>query len=84
MQYNFAIQRELPKGMLAEVAYVGTKGTHLNGSQNANLLIPEAGLNAPLVPGVRLRRQYLGFGDNTYITQKGNSTSGPRSRCSAA
>jgi hypothetical protein len=74
LQYNFAIQREFPKGMLAEVAYVGTKGTHLNGSRNANPLIPVAGIDAPLVPNMPLRRMFPGFGDMTIITQNGNST----------
>ena len=73
-QYNLAIQRELPGSMLMEVAYVGTKGTHLNGNENANPLIPVAGRDAPLVPGVQLRRVYPGFGDMPYITQHGNST----------
>jgi hypothetical protein len=73
-QYNFAIQRELPKSMLVELAYVGTKGTHLNGNQNANPLIPVAGIDAPLTPGIAMRRVYPGFGDMPYITQHGNST----------
>ncbi|MEX2262576.1 MAG: carboxypeptidase regulatory-like domain-containing protein [Bryobacteraceae bacterium] len=74
LQYNLAIQRELPTGMLAEVAYIGTKGSHLNGSRNANPLVPVNGLDAPLVPGVQLRRQFPGFGDMTHITQNGSST----------
>jgi hypothetical protein len=74
LQYNLAIQRELPRGMLVEVAYVGTKGTHLNGSRNGNFLIPVAGPTTPLTPGVQLRRTFAGFGDNTIIVQNGNST----------
>jgi hypothetical protein len=74
LQYNFAIQREFPKGMLAEIAYVGTKGTHLNGSQNVNPLIPVAGIDAPLFANIPMRRMYPGFGDMTVITQHGNST----------
>jgi hypothetical protein len=74
LQYNLAVQRELPKNMLVEIAYVGTKGTHLNGSQNGNFLIPVAGVDTPLYNGIPMRRTFAGFGDNGYITQKGNST----------
>ncbi|MGH9659942.1 MAG: hypothetical protein ACRD96_15440, partial [Bryobacteraceae bacterium] len=74
LQYNLAIQRELPKNMLVEVAYIGTKGTHLNGGENVNPLIPVAGRDAPLFNGVQLRRTYPGFGDMTVITQRGSST----------
>ena len=74
LQYNLAIQRQLPKNMLVEMAYVGTKGTHLNGGENVNPLIPVAGRDAPLFNGVQLRRTYAGFGDMTIVTQHGNST----------
>jgi hypothetical protein len=57
-----------------EMAYVGTKGTHLNGSYNGNPLIPVSSPTAPLVPGIAMRRTFAGFGDNTIITQHGNST----------
>jgi hypothetical protein len=68
-QYNLAIQRELPHNMLGEVAYVGTKGTHLNSSINPNYLVPVDGINAPLVSGVKLGRLYPGFGDFAYVNQ---------------
>jgi hypothetical protein len=74
LQYNFAIQRELPMNMLVEMAYIGTKGTHLNGGENINPLIPVAGRDAQLFNGVQLRRTYPGFGDMTVITQRGSST----------
>jgi hypothetical protein len=73
-QYNFAIQRELPTNMLAEVSYVGTKGTHLNGLINPNHLVPEGGLNAPLEQGVKLVRLYPGFGDFNFVNQNLSST----------
>jgi hypothetical protein len=73
-QYNFAIQRELPSNMLAEVAYVGTKGTHLNGLINPNYLVPEGGLNAPLQQGVKLVRLYPGFGDFNFVNQNLSSS----------
>jgi hypothetical protein len=73
-QYNFAIQRELPSNMLAEVAYVGTKGTHLNGLINPNHLVPEGGITAPLVEGVKLVRLYPGFGDFNFVNQNLSSS----------
>ena len=39
-QYNFTVQRELPKSMLVEAAYIGTKGTHLMATVVGNPLIP--------------------------------------------
>jgi Carboxypeptidase regulatory-like domain/TonB-dependent Receptor Plug Domain len=73
-QYNLAIQRELPTNMLAEVAYVGTKGTHLNSRINPNSLVPEEGITAPLVQGVNLTRLYPGFGDIAFVNQNLNSS----------
>jgi hypothetical protein len=35
-QYSFGVQRELPKGMLAEVSYVGNLGRHLLRQPNIN------------------------------------------------
>jgi len=70
-QYNFSIQRELPGNTLIETAYVGTKGTHLMAQRNFNPLVPVGG--APLASGVRLQRQYLGFGDLLVTAQNGDS-----------
>jgi Carboxypeptidase regulatory-like domain len=36
MQYNLNIQRDLYKGMILQVAYVGSRGVHLIGSSNYN------------------------------------------------
>ena len=71
-QYNFSIQRELPGNMLVETAYIGTKGTHLMAQRNFNPLIPAGG--APLAAGVRLVRQYPGFGDLPVTAQNGSSS----------
>jgi hypothetical protein len=73
-QWNLAIQRELPGNTLIETAYVGTKGTHLMARRNFNPLIPADGYNAPLVPGIRLVRQYPGLGDMLITSQNGDST----------
>jgi outer membrane receptor protein involved in Fe transport len=36
MQYNFSIQRELPQGMVLQVAYAGARGIHLLGTMEEN------------------------------------------------
>jgi hypothetical protein len=35
--FNLTLERELPKGMILEVAYVGSKGTHLGRQYNVNM-----------------------------------------------
>src|SRR5215475_8030820 len=50
-QWNFSVQRELPKQMLASIAYVGSKGTHLTAQLNANQLVPVNGAQNPFLPG---------------------------------
>ncbi len=49
-----------------EMAYIGTKGTHLMATQNINPLMPQA--DGSLV------RRYPGFGDITMTLQDGDST----------
>ena len=39
-QWSLSVQRELPKDMVATVAYVGSKGTHLSGELQLNQLTP--------------------------------------------
>jgi hypothetical protein len=46
-QWSFSIQRELNKGLMGSVAYVGTKGTHLTAERDLNQLQP---LSASLNP----------------------------------
>lgn len=45
-QWNFGIQRQLGKGRMAEVAYVGSKGTRLIDSRNINQAQPSTNPNA--------------------------------------
>jgi len=66
LQYNFTVQRQLSGGMLIEMAYIGTKGTHLMATQNINALMPQ--------PDGSLVRRYPGFGDITMTLQDGDST----------
>lgn len=65
-QYNFSLQRQLPRNVLLEAAYVGTKGTHLIARRNLNPLVPLAGGG--------LQRAFPGFGDISATGQNGAST----------
>ncbi len=50
-QWSLSVQREVGKAMVAQLAYVGTKGTHLTAVRDLNQLQPVAnGLN-PFGPG---------------------------------
>lgn len=55
-QWSLSVQRELPKSMVATVAYVGSKGTHLTVERQLNQLRPlpsganPFGIHEPLVP----------------------------------
>jgi hypothetical protein len=55
-QWSLSVQRELPKSMVAAVAYVGSKGTHLTVERELNQLqpLPAAlnpfGTNEPIIP----------------------------------
>lgn len=59
MQYNLSVQREIAKGTVLSVAYVGSRGVHLLGSTDLNF--PElingtygtAGPNGTVTPNVR-------------------------------
>lgn len=39
-QWSFSVQRQLPKDMVTSIAYVGSKGTHLNAELQINQLTP--------------------------------------------
>jgi hypothetical protein len=55
-QWSFSVQRELPSSMVATVAYVGSKGTHLTVERQLNQLLPVPaalnpfGIHEPIVP----------------------------------
>ncbi len=74
-QWNFDIQRRLPKGVVVDVAYVGSKGTHLLGEVDINEAYPgvalaeglhAAGTNTIFTSAdqahINAARPYLGFG----------------------
>ncbi len=50
-QWSLSVQHEIGRGLIAEVGYVGNKGTHLVGVQDINQVLPgvaqKAGLVAP-------------------------------------
>ena len=50
-QWSFSVQRELPGNMLASVAYVGSKGTHLTAELQVNQLVPLNASQNPFVAG---------------------------------
>jgi len=50
-QWSLSIQRELRKNMVAQVAYVGTKGTHLTAVRDLNQLPPVSDGDNPFLPG---------------------------------
>jgi hypothetical protein len=47
-QWSFSVQREVVRGMIVEVSYVGSKGTHLQGVIDMNQALPGAALAAGL------------------------------------
>jgi hypothetical protein len=74
MNWSFDIQRKLPKNVVLDVGYYGSKGTHLQGIVDINQVAPgvalAAGLHAPNGntiftttddPNINAVRPYLGF-----------------------
>ena len=67
-QWNFAVQQALPSQMSLEVAYAGSKGTHLQVLTDQNQV---------MVPGpgdIQSRRPYPNYGPFSSIQNRGNST----------
>jgi Carboxypeptidase regulatory-like domain/TonB-dependent Receptor Plug Domain len=50
-QWNLNVQKEIPGHIVASVAYVGSKGTHLTLLSNSNQLFPVAASANPYAPG---------------------------------
>ena len=66
-QYNFGIQRELGKDWVADLAYVGNKGTKLNGFRNINARPVIQNANGSQSAG---DRPYLAFGDIQWMENR--------------
>jgi len=70
-QYNFNIQYQVTASTLVQAGFVGTKSTHLEGTQNINQALLTVNPNSTLVPtfagpttaaaNINARRPYLGF-----------------------
>ncbi len=71
-EWNFTVQREFWSNMVAEVAYVGSKGTHLEMNSTPFNVPP------PLTPGDTLSYQqrlpFPAFSTGTYLENASNST----------
>lgn len=69
MNWNFGVERVLTEGMVLDVAYVATKGTHLQGGLNINE--PTISQAEPVLAGaanISQVRPYLGYaGVNQYF-----------------
>ncbi|MGH9838126.1 MAG: TonB-dependent receptor domain-containing protein, partial [Blastocatellia bacterium] len=66
-QYNFGIQYELLKDLLLDVAYVGNKGTKLNGFRNLNQRAVITNTNGSQSAGAR---PYPAFGDIQWMENR--------------
>ena len=67
-EWNFAVQQALPSAMSVELAYAGSKGTHLQVLTDPNQ-VPVPG------PGdIQPRRPYPQYGPFAAIQNRGNST----------
>jgi len=68
-QYNFGIQRRIAASMVADISYVGTKGTHLSDTRNLNQPFPAGA--AQVLAGtanVNQVRPFLGYANiNEYF-----------------
>ncbi len=76
-QWSLSVQREVGKGLVAQAAYVGTKGTHLTAVRDLNQLQPLSnGLN-PFGPGQPITSSVCSSGANNgaFYTAGLNSTS---------
>jgi hypothetical protein len=86
-QWTFDIQRRLPRGVMLDVAYVGSKGTHLMGIVDINEAYPRLALAAGLHAAgkntvftsadqqhINAVRPYVGFGAINALQTQFNST----------
>jgi Carboxypeptidase regulatory-like domain len=86
-QWSFGVQRQLPNSFVANVAYVGSKGTHLTVERQLNQLLPlplsqnPFGPNEPLtitdctVPGPGFGGGAPGDGTTPFLLQNGTQVS---------
>ena len=65
--WNFGIQQQVGRNIVAEIEYVGNKGSHIQGNDAFNVPAPAAG-------GVQARRQFPRFGSFAYISSDVSTT----------
>ncbi len=76
-QWSLSIQQELHKGMVASLAYVGTKGTHLTAVRDLNQLQPLASSLNPFAPGQPINASVCNSGANyNYFSVTGSNAVG--------
>jgi hypothetical protein len=74
-QYNFGIQRRITRAVVADVSFVGTKGTHLSDDRNINQPFPsQAALVRGKVLNVNQARPYQGYANILQYYNGGNSS----------
>jgi hypothetical protein len=64
-QWNFSIQHQLTGGMVAQIAYVGTKGTNLSNPSDLNQ-VTQANLGKPNPQANRPYPQFLSIGADNF------------------
>jgi hypothetical protein len=79
-QWNLNVQKELPSHIVASLAYVGSKGTHLTLLNNANQILPLPSSQNPFGAGETLYD--TGFVDPILLTPEGACT-GPNGNTNA-
>jgi hypothetical protein len=67
-QWSFSVQRELPAQMIASIAYVGSKGTHLTTERQINQLMPVSPAANPFTPGQPITLDICNTYDGSNIT----------------
>jgi hypothetical protein len=74
-QYNVGVQRRITRAVVADVSYVGTKGTHLSDTRNINQPLP-AGAAQVLAKTANVNqvRPYLGYASINQYYNGGNSS----------
>jgi len=75
-QWSLGVQREVRKGMVGQITYVGTKGTHLTAVSDLNQLQPLGGSLNPFLPGQPITFNVCESGGltNTFSTAGLNGT----------
>ena len=71
-QWSLSVQREVRKAMVAQLAYVGTKGTHLTAVRDLNQLQPLSNSLNPFAPGQPITSSVCQSGaNNQYFSVSG-------------